>query len=258
MKGDSMRVFKIEGKDAADFLHRVTAGPVRGLEVGTGTGNVLLNGQSRMIAQFDLLRTGPETYLAVSPPECFAALCLGLEALLFAEAVEMAPVLIPVGVFPLGRFKAREKTFRLEGSFPSLVWPASVPGYAHMLGAGGPDLPETFAFDRIGAGVPWPGADWDETTPALEAGVLPWIDRHKGCYPGQEVVERSLNVGHPARVLMAIEGEKMPENLSPARLTSMAHQDGVVRAMLRAPWNQRENAPAGFRILHTFRADEAH
>lgn len=252
-----MRALMIEGKDAADFLHRVTAGTVKGLEPGEGAGGVLLNGQSRMIAQFDLLRVGPEAFLAVSPPECFVALVNGLEGLLFAEDLKMEPVALPVGVFPVRQHGDRKSVFAFEGGFPSLVWPAAVPGYALMLGAGGPDLPDSFHFDRIGAGVPWPTTDWDDTTPALEAGVLPWIDRQKGCYPGQEVVERSINVGHPARVLQSVEGAKLPENLSPVRLLSYAVQAGVVRALLRAPWNQRAQAPEGFKLLHTWAAEEA-
>lgn len=251
-----MRALMIEGKDAGDFLHRVTAGTVKGLEPGQGAGNVLLTGQSRMLAQFDLLRVGPEAYLAVSPPECFVPLTQGLEGLQFAEDLKIAPVPIRVGVFPVGRPGTRDRIFKFEGGFPSLVWPSAVPGYALMLGAGGEELPEGFAFDRIGAGVPWPILDWDENTPALEAGMLPWIDRHKGCYPGQEVVERSLNVGHPARVMQSVEGPRLPENVSPARVLSFAHRDGVVRAMLRAPWNQRENAPEGFRLLQTFIAEQ--
>jgi folate-binding protein YgfZ len=137
-------------------------------------------------------------------------------------------------------------------------WPAAVPGYALRFSAQAAPWPEAYDFDRIGASVPSP-ADWDSATPALEAGMLPWIDRAKGCYPGQEVVERSLNVGHPARVLVAVEGraplapkETVPlEGGGEGLVTSAAAKGGVTRAMLRLPWAKREAIPAGFRALKT-------
>ena len=87
--------------------------------------------------------------------------------------------------------------------------------------------------------------------------MLPFIDRFKGCYPGQEVVERSLNVGHPARVLIAIEGnspitrgEKLPfEGGGEALVTSVAEANGIYRALVRVPWAKRGLAPLGFRAL---------
>ncbi|RZA06907.1 MAG: hypothetical protein EOP11_09140 [Proteobacteria bacterium] len=202
-----------------------------------------------MVAQFDLLRLEPEVFLLVTPPACFVALIQGLENLLFAEDVKIEPVPVPVGTFPVSRRSLREPFFKVEGKFPAIVWPSPVPGYAQMSGSGA-EAPESFDFDRIGAGIPWPGLDWEEATPALEAGVLPWIDRNKGCYPGQEVVELSLNVGHPARVLIALEGERRPENLGAAKLLSLSHHEGIVRAFVRVPWNQRATPPAGFQILH--------
>lgn len=49
---------------------------------------------------------------------------------------------------------------------------------------------------RIEAGVPRYGVDFDEDTLALEAGLLSAMSFNKGCYVGQEVVERTRSRGH--------------------------------------------------------------
>jgi folate-binding Fe-S cluster repair protein YgfZ len=247
-----MQVWRVSGKDAEDFLHRVTAGRVKGLQPGEGAGGLLLTGQSRMIAFFDLLREENGFLLAV-PEACANALAEGLEKLHFAEDLEIELAPWKVNAVP-GEEDKRESVFPFRGS----RWPSAVPGYVLWLAESEEPWPASYDFDRIGASIP-SARDWDSSTPALEAGVLPWIDRGKGCYPGQEVVERSLNVGHPARVLVAIEGlaplsprEMVPlEGGGEGLVTSSASREGVTRAMLRLPWAKREAMPAGFRALKT-------
>ena len=67
------------------------------------------------------------------------------------------------------------------------------------------------AFERlrIKSGVTQFGRDTDERTIPLEARMLNAISFDKGCYPGQEVLARIRNLGHPARVLvrLTIDGE---------------------------------------------------
>ncbi len=49
---------------------------------------------------------------------------------------------------------------------------------------------------RIEAGMPRYGSELDEDTLALETGLLEAISFNKGCYVGQEVVERTRSRGH--------------------------------------------------------------
>lgn len=244
----------VEGKDAADFLHRVTAGRVKGLKPGEGAAGLLLNGQSRMLAQFDLIRLTETKVLLAAPEPCVLALRINLESLHFAEDLQFD---LPDG-FLTEEFThepARGQVFltHQDGS-----WPSFVPGYRRRISEELAPLPESFHFDRIGAGLPWPHEDWSENTPALEAGTLPWIDRDKGCYPGQEVVERSINVGHPARVMQAAEGPEPPgEKVKYAAgaegpVLSRATKGALTRIMVRAPWPQRQNPPEGFNLLSSW------
>lgn len=246
-----MRVLKVAGKDSEDFLHRVTAGIVKGLQAGQGAGGALLNGQSKMIAQFDLLRLG-DGFLLVSPPECFAALQAGLEKLHFAEDLVISEDIHFANLRKAAHGRRPQK-FTVEHG---IQWPSAVPGYLCFLSKEEQAPPSDFDFDRIGALVPSP-LDWDATTPALEAGMLPFIDRFKGCYPGQEVVELSLNVGHPVRVLRAFEGEESPapgskvglEGGGEGLITSSARKGGSVRLLVRMLWAKREANLPGFRAI---------
>ena len=245
-----MKAIYLKGPDAQDFLPRVTSGLVKGLAVGEGAPGALLTGQSRMIAQFDLLRLGELEFLLAAPAACSAALKAGLEKLQFAEdfLVEEAGVL---SARPSSSGK-REGKFLVERG---PIWPSPVPGFEYFLSEQ-ESFPEDWDFARIGALFPCP-QDWSPDAPALEAGMLFAVDRFKGCYPGQEVVERSLNVGHPARVLVAMEG-KVPltagakvalEEGGEGMVTSTAIRGGICRAFVRVPWAKRESVVAGCKHL---------
>jgi|GEM_PF-458321 len=73
-------------------------------------------------------------------------------------------------------------------------------------------LPEASAIDesqtenwRIDRARPRIGAEIDENTLPLEVGLVDAIAQAKGCYPGQEVIERIIALGSPARRLVKLE-----------------------------------------------------
>lgn len=245
-----MKLLQVKGKDAADFLHRLTAGTVKGVKEGQGARGLLLTGQGKMRAQFDLLHVDENRYWLAVPDACADALYSELDAKLFTEDVKLfwrdEPWSFEPGALP----GAGERVFPLGHAVSGVIWPSSVPGFRGALDISA--LPPEFHFERIGALVPWPGLDWDESHMALESGTLPWIDRDKGCYPGQEVVEKSLNLGHPPRVLQAYEGSGALEagaRLGDGVVTSFAAHGGVTRALVRLPWAKRETEISGFRKL---------
>lgn len=250
-----LRILQVTGKDAADFLHRLTAGSVKPLAVGQGTRGLLLNGQSRMFAQFDLLRVEASAFLLVAPEPCFDRLREELEKMHFAEAIEWSE---RAGrAFPKVGGSEAPLRFSLVEESDALEWPSPVPGYVFTTQE--QNATPQWEFDRISNLVPWPPQDWSDSTPALEAGVLPWIDRDKGCYPGQEVVERSLNVGHPARVLQVYEGvvevsagDKLSfEGGGEGVVTSSARREGVIRALVRVPWAKKDATLPGWQKIRS-------
>ena len=254
-----MRFIEVKGKDAADFLHRVTAGTVRGVAVGEGREGLLLTGRSLVVAQYDLLRLEEGLFLLATPGSCCRALAEGLEALHFSESLEIA-LTEPVGAVRLlpGAARVAGKNFTFFRNGAELSWPSLVPGYGVVSGVELEDVPVSWPYDRIAALHPMP-ADWISTiappgVPALEAGFLPWIDRFKGCYPGQEVVELSLNVGHPARILISVASaqpfkDRINWSGAEAAVTSAAEKDGHHAALVRVPWKLKDKIPTGFQLL---------
>lgn len=65
---------------------------------------------------------------------------------------------------------------------------------------------------RVEAGIPWYGPDMDERRIVLEVGMEHALSFTKGCYLGQEVVERATARGHINRKLsgLLIQGDTPP------------------------------------------------
>ena len=65
---------------------------------------------------------------------------------------------------------------------------------------------------RVEAGIPWYGLDMDEGRIVLEVGLEHALSFSKGCYLGQEVIERATARGHVNRKLMGllVQGETLP------------------------------------------------
>lgn len=76
---------------------------------------------------------------------------------------------------------------------------------------GGPIGYATLSTLRLEAGVPWFGYDFDETVIPHEAGLEnSHISYSKGCYTGQEIVERVRSRGHVNRTRAAVEFSAAP------------------------------------------------
>ena len=91
---------------------------------------------------------------------------------------------------------------------------------------------------RIEAGIPRYGADMDETNLPLECGLeARAITYTKGCYVGQEVINRVHSVGHVNRELCGLRLEGNPEFL-PQRGDKLIHagkEAGYVTSAVRSP-----------------------
>ena len=71
---------------------------------------------------------------------------------------------------------------------------------------------------RIEAGIPLTDVDMDATTIPLEAGLSHGVNRDKGCYVGQEVIERILSRGHTNRRLVPLRFEGIDAPVLPGAL----------------------------------------
>jgi folate-binding protein YgfZ len=96
------------------------------------------------------------------------------------------------------------------------LWQALVD--AARSNGGGPIGYDALSALRLEAGIPWFGYDFDETNIPQEAGLEDsHISYTKGCYTGQEIVERVRSRGHVnrRRVGVAFSGETIPAAKTP-------------------------------------------
>ncbi|MCL5288870.1 MAG: aminomethyl transferase family protein, partial [Acidobacteria bacterium] len=89
---------------------------------------------------------------------------------------------------------------------------------------------------RLETGIPWFGYDFDDTVIPHEAGLeKSHISYTKGCYTGQEIVERVRSRGHAnrRRVRLQFLGMKLPP--SGTKLMAKGQEAGVVTSAAFVP-----------------------
>jgi glycine cleavage system T protein len=88
---------------------------------------------------------------------------------------------------------------------------------------------------RVEAGIPWYGVDMDESRIVLEVGLAHAISFKKGCYLGQEVVERATSRGQVNRKLsgLLVQGDTVP--VSGDKLFHDSQEVGWVTSAVASP-----------------------
>ncbi len=105
---------------------------------------------------------------------------------------------------------------------------------------GGPIGYQALNALRLEAGIPWFGYDFDDKVIPHEAALeKSHISYTKGCYTGQEIVERVRSRGHAnrRRVRLKFSGKELPT--AGAKLLSGAQEIGAVTSAAYSPRMQR-------------------
>jgi folate-binding protein YgfZ len=254
------------GEDRVSFLQGMLSNDVKALAPGQGTYAAMLTQQGRVVADLRVYAQ-PERLLLDVVAWRRAALQEALERYLVADDVELAAPEeeLVVGVEgPLARAVVGEALGGVEppripyahvaaefqGARVLLITASEVDGEGVLLAATARSAAALFdacveagarplgmqALDilRVEAGVPWAGIDIDEDTLIMETGRAAAISFSKGCYLGQEVVERIAARGHVNRGLAGIlcTGDGLPA--PGARLLADGHEVGYVTSAVRS------------------------
>jgi tRNA-modifying protein YgfZ len=201
--------FLAAGPEAAGFLHRMLSNEVQKLQIGEGRYQGLLDRKGMTLSLFYLKRLSDQEFLGVTPPQLTEKTITFLAKMKFIERLTIANVSNERGlVFLIGPHAPALK----ESLSPSLsVWEEDTFGVPWISVSGPRDvLRSSIAFFgerapslsqdavrllRMAAGFPEYGIDIDETHILLETAVPVAHQRNKGCYPGQEVIERISTYG---------------------------------------------------------------
>jgi folate-binding protein YgfZ len=265
-------LLRLIGSDRVTFLQGMVSNDVARLQSGAGTYAALLTQQGKVVSDLRVFVLPDELWLDV-PAARAAAVRENLERYIIADDVEfaadasMAPLVVIEGpqadrvllavtgesATELPPFAHREMTFdgvcvravavthTGERGYLLFGEPAVAPNlWKHCRAAGAePVGMEALDVLRIEAGIPWYGRDFDDTTLISEVGLEAAISYQKGCYLGQEVVERVAARGQVHRKLVGLlcDGGKVPPPDS-----KLLHDGKEVGWITSAVWSPARDA----------------
>jgi len=240
----------LTGADRLRYLNAILTNDVRRTETGAGVPSLLLNPQGHIVAELEVYAL-PDRFLVVSYAMIRERLIEALDKYIIMDDVTLEDVTSSLAVLGVEGPRSPDVLRAISGvEFASLAElghreaqiagiavrvvrrSAGAPGFEcivagdqlqNLWGAllpavraagGGPIGYATLNSLRLEAGVPWFGYDFDESVIPHEAGI---VDTHvsftKGCYTGQEIVERVRSRGHVnrGRAGFSFSGTAVPE-----------------------------------------------
>lgn len=267
------------GEDRVSFLQGMVSNDVKALATGQGVYAAFLTQQGKVVSDLRVyaladrllldvvawrrtaLQEGLERYLVADDVELVpspAEALLGLEGPL-ASAV--AGEAIGLTALPTARYSHVRAEF---AGAEVLVVNSSEIDRSGILVCGPPQVSAAL-FDtlveagaqpmgmqalnvlRVESGVPWAGIDMDDGTLIMETGRETAISFSKGCYLGQEVVERVAARGHVNRQLVGVTFDGDAPPLPGARLLADGNEVGYVTSAVRSEALAR---PIGLAMVH--------
>lgn len=256
-------LLRATGSDRAEFLQGMLTNQIKTLAPGQGVHAAHLTVQARIVADMRVLVADDEIWLDV-PAQRKALLRETLDRYLVADDVELVdddtvvPLLslegprssaVVTAVFgvsieqhePLAH--VRQEGFRLVNASNTGERGVLVFGPADAAAAlwqrcrdAGAVAVGMRALDvlRVEAGIPWCDRDMDESTLAPEVGLEDAISFTKGCYIGQEVVERVAARGQVQRKLKSLECDGGDVPPSHTKLVRDGEEVGVITSSARS------------------------
>ena len=225
------RILKVEGSERVEFLQGQLSSNVRALAPGGGQASLLLSAQGRVEAIVTLYDAGDAIEIACEERHA-AAVQARIERFLIADDVELSLEPAPATTLVVTGAEAAARLGELAGTTLAHGWQRNevvLGGVAAVLRARGefrepwleistgasadaleralaplgaqPGDEASLAQLHVTSGVARYGIDVDESRMALEARLQWAIHFAKGCYVGQEVVERSVSRGRLNRRL---------------------------------------------------------
>jgi folate-binding protein YgfZ len=241
-------ILRATGKDALDYLHRVTTQDLKALPPGASAYTTVLNAKGHLLADAHVLVEQDAVLLVMDAAAALEARP-HLEKYVIMDDVVFEDLSAPFRIVPLlgpevatklgarGEGLRRISNRRRGAPALDLVVPAAQaePLREVLLGAGFHDLSAAdLEALRILGGQARFGVDMDATRLPMEAGLTRVaISFSKGCYTGQEVVLRATARGHLQRGLVQLT---LPPGAGPGAALSAAGQEvGTVTSAAETP-----------------------
>ncbi|MBY0369622.1 hypothetical protein K2X33_02980 [bacterium] len=234
----SWACLRLTGPDAWDFLNRLSTLNFKSWDPARTRLGAFLTGRSGVVSLGFFQSNGKDSFRLWVGPEQKAALAEHIEKMHFAEKLECTDcsadwALFAVKGFDPGSVAAHWPDPRVSGlEWVVLPRTQAEASMQHWRDQGHPLVGERlYEYLRMQVGLPRVGRELAAQTMLLEAGLEDAVDRGKGCYPGQEVIERIFTYGQVNRKLVRV---KWSGSLNPESLPLTFERDGKTAAVLVA------------------------
>ncbi|MGH9688932.1 MAG: YgfZ/GcvT domain-containing protein [Candidatus Acidiferrales bacterium] len=236
-------IWMIGGRDRVQYFHNVTSNDIKSLAEGRGTLALLLNPQGRILAELEIYVLA-EKLLVRSHASLREQTLATLKKYIIGSKVEIDDATERMGSFAIEGPKAANAVQRFCGvaidSMPNLsIQEISIDGStcwllrrSHFSASGAEFIASREHFQvlwrkasgivlqlgggpigmaalnalRLEAGVPWFPVDFNDAMIPHEAALEnTHISFNKGCYTGQEIVERVRSRGHVNRQRVSLK-----------------------------------------------------
>jgi folate-binding protein YgfZ len=227
------------GPDAQDYLNRMSTINFKNFDKSRAVWGAFLTAKAGVIS-LGLFEAGEEECTYFVPPPQGRSAEDHIEKFHFSENFTVQDVSDDLSLFGVWK-KNADPTFlenlniyspKKDSIFPSLYWvkikreeASAFIDCLTILGL--PALGEhLFEFYRVNHGLARWGCEFTEKDIILEAGLEKALSRNKGCYPGQEVVERIFSYGQVNRLLKPLLIEKKKDSELPVLPWEVLGSDG--------------------------------
>ena len=267
----------VRGRDRVRLLHNLTSNHIKALVPGAGCYAFLLNPQGRIQADLHLFAF-PERFLIDTEPELREKAPAHIRRYIIADQVELEDVTATTSAISVEGPRAAAMLESLgarlpEPEFAHAAWGdrtvaaltvTGQPGArvycpsvedaaslaAQLTAAGAvPAEADDVRTVRIENGIPRYGDDIRETTLPQESGRMHAVSFTKGCYLGQEIVERIRAQGHVNKQLRRVELAGDPPE--PGARIMVDGNEAEVTSAIRSPETGQTIALAYVRVPRT-------
>ena len=270
---------RVTGDDRVRLLHAMLSNDVKSLAPGQGNYNFLLSVQGHILADAWLYVMTDSILLDLEPEATMRAL-EHLNRHIIADDVEIADVTKSLGAIALEGPRADEfagipvpaqsgSHVERDGMIVARVSSTGQPGLRFFVDPAGKAAliarfertgavaatPEDAYTVRVENGLPRYGDDFDQTSLPQEIPQLQAVSFNKGCYLGQEIVERIRARGqvHKVLVKISIDGRAWPvETGTPVTHTTDSGErrlEQEVGRLTSPAYSPRQRRALGFAIL---------
>ncbi len=259
----------VRGEDRARLLHAMTTNHVEELKPGSGCYAFFLDAQGHILGDVNLF-CFPDHFLLDTEPETAGKLHAHLDKYIIADDVALEDATVEIATLAVEGPTAGDVLSALgvpqpDAPFSHAPWGnrtvgrvswTGAPGFfvfarmeekeelTRAVQAAGADSADREAAHvvRLEHGKPRYGDDFSESQLPHETQLLHAVHFNKGCYLGQEIVERVRSRGHVNRLLVRIEVEG--EEPLPAN-TKLAVEGKDVGFVTSSAWSPALNRVVG-------------